>query len=303
MAEGLDSALLHPDLLISLLAAKQDAIVTWTQLMTLGVKRGVIAKRVQRGSLRALHVGVYLWAMPTPSFPGRVRAAALAGGNGACASHEASAALWGFRPPPSGPIDVTAVERCVRARGVRGHQVTALDPADTRTIRGIAVTSPARALLEIAPSLTGREFADAVEQAQVKRLVTKRDIAGTLDRAGARAGVRALRGALDEPAFTRSRAERRLVALLRAAKLPQPVFNAFSEGFEVDALWRSERVVLEFDSYAFHATKSAFVRDRQKSAALERARHVVLRTTWHELTKQSHALIARIAEALARARG
>ncbi|MDP1847655.1 MAG: DUF559 domain-containing protein [Solirubrobacteraceae bacterium] len=161
------------------------------------------------------------------------------------------------------------------------------------------MSSPARALLEIAPRLTPRELADAVEQAQVKRLVTERDIAATIERAGARAGVRALRAVIDEPAFTRSWAERRVVALLRAAKLPRPQFNARAEGFEVDALWRDQRVVLEFDSYAFHATKASQERDRRKTAALQRGRHVVLRTTWIELTKESHALIARIAEALA----
>ena len=104
---------------------------------------------------------------------------------------------------------------------------------------------------------------------------------------------------LDEPAFTRSWAERRVVALLRAAKLPQPQFNATVEGFEVDALWRRERVVLEFDSYAFHATKAALERDRRKTAALQRGRYVVLRTTWRELTQESHALVARTAETLA----
>lgn len=181
--------------------------------------------------------------------------------------------MWRFRRPYAGPIDVTAVGRTVRARDVRGHEVAALHRADKTVVRAIAVTSPARALLEIAPRLTPRELADGVEQAQVRRLVTKRDIAATLERAGARAGVRALRAVLEEPAFTRSRAERRLVALLRAAKLPQPAFNAVAEGFEVDALWRRER-------------------NRRRTAALQRGRYVVLRTTWRELTKQSHALIA-----------
>lgn len=161
------------------------------------------------------------------------------------------------------------------------------------------MSSPARALLEIAPQLTARELADAVEQAQVKRLVTKRDLEAAIRHAGARAGVRALRAVIEEPAFTRSWAERRVVALMRAARLPRPQFNTHAEGFEVDALWRRERVVLEFDSYAFHATKAAQERDRRKTAALQRGRYVVLRTTWRELTKESHALVARTAEALA----
>ena len=151
----------------------------------------------------------------------------------------------------------------------------------------------------MAPELTPRELADAVERAQIKRLVTARDIAGVIERAPRRAGVPAMRALLDEPAFTRSAAERRLAALLRAARLPVPIFNGKAEGYEVDALWRRERVVLEFDSYTFHATRGAQHRDRERTAALQRARYVVLRTTWVELTKQSHALIARTAEALA----
>ncbi|HEY1540139.1 MAG TPA: DUF559 domain-containing protein [Solirubrobacteraceae bacterium] len=169
-------------------------------------------------------------------------------------------------------------------------------------MRGIWVSSPARALLEAAPELTARELAAAVEQAQVKRLVTKRELSAAMQRAGRRPGVVALRPLVAERAFTRSQAERRLVVLLRAAGLPEPAFNAHVEGFEVDVLWSRERVVLEFDSYGFHATRAAFERDRRRSAALTRGRHLVLRTTWSELTEHSHALVARTAEALALSR-
>ena len=44
----------------------------------------------------------------------------------------------------------------------------------------------------------------------------------------------------------------------------------------------NERVVLEFDSYGFHATRAAFDRDRRRDATLQRARYLVLRTTWTE---------------------
>ncbi len=168
-----------------------------------------------------------------------------------------------------------------------------------RDVGAIPVTAPARTLLDNAARLPARELADAVELAQVKRLVTKRDIAAAIQRSPRRPGATALRALLEEPAFTRSLAERKLVALLRAAKLPEPLFNADVEGFEVDALWPRQRVALEFDSYSFHATRSAFERDRRKSAALTRKRYIVLRTTWRELTAQSHLLIARTAEALA----
>ena len=297
-AQGLDPSLLHVDRLIGRVAAEQDGIVTWDQLRALGLGRGAIEHRVRRGVLHVLHRRVYRWGVPLDSPWTAARAAELACGEGAAVSHHAAAGLYEMRRQRTGPVDVTVVGRRVRLRGIRAHAAEALDGADLTTLRGIAVTTPARTLLDIARELTAPELAAAVEQAQIKRLVTKGDIAAAIERAPRRAGVRALRALLDEPAFTRSRAERRLVALLRSARLPEPAFNACVEGFEVDALWRRERVVLEFDSYAFHATRAAFERDRRRTAALQRARHVVLRTTWNELTRESHALIARTAEAL-----
>lgn len=238
-----------------------------------------------------MHLGVYRWG-PIATPRTRVRAAVLACGQEALASHHAALCLYGVRPLPAGPIDVTVVGRRLRPRGVRPHRISMLDVADRRLLRGIPVTSLARALLEIAAELTPRDLADVVEQAQVKRLVTKSEILATIGRSPRRAGAAALRELAEDHAFTRSRAERKLVALLRAARLPEPVFNAVAEGREVDALWQRERVVLEFDSYGFHATRAAFERDRSKTSELTRRRYLVLRTTWTELTKQPYALIA-----------
>ncbi|MDP2711555.1 MAG: type IV toxin-antitoxin system AbiEi family antitoxin domain-containing protein [Solirubrobacteraceae bacterium] len=296
----MDPSLVHADRRISLLAARQDGIVAWAQLIALGISRGIIARRVQRGTLRALHVGVYLWAAPAPTFRARVRAAVLACGRGAFASHDASAALWGHGEPQRGPIDITVVGRRVRGHGIRGHEALRLHPDDRDVCAGIAVTAPARSLLEIAGRLSQVQLADAVEQAQLNRRVRRDQILAAIERAPRLAGAGVLRALAEEPAFTRSRAERRLVALVRAARLPEPEFNVHVDGCgEVDVLWRRQRVVLEFDSYAFHATRSAFERDRRRDAGLTRDRYVVLRTTWSELTERSHALVARLAEALA----
>lgn len=299
MASGpVEVPLEHVDRLIGAVAAEQDAVVSFVQLRALGLGRGAIRSRRRRGLLHPLHVGVYRWgSIESPRT--RVRAAVVACGDEALASHHAALALYGVRPLPVAPIDVTTVGRHVAPRGVRPHRTGALHPADRRELRGIPVTSPARALLEVAPELTPRELADAVELAQVKRLVAKAELAATVARSPRRAGVAALRELVEDAAFTRSRAERRLVALLRAAKLPEPVFNTHVEGWEADALWQRQRVVLEFDSYGFHATRAAFERDRRKMADLTRRRYLVLRTTWTELTQRPYALIARTAEALA----
>lgn len=272
-------------------------MITYEQLRELGAGRGAIARRRERGLLQPLHVGVFRWgSIETPRT--RIRAAVIACGAEALASHHAALGLYGIRPLPEGPVDVTTFARHVAPRGVRPHRTESLAAADRRKLDGIPLTAPARALLEAAPELTPRELANAVEHAQVKRLVSREELVGAIARAGRRPGIAALRALADDTAFTRSQAERKLVALLRAAQLPEPVFNARIEGREVDALWQRERVVLEFDSYAFHATRAAFERDRRKTAALQRERYAVLRTTWIELTEHPYALVARVAEAL-----
>jgi very-short-patch-repair endonuclease len=206
------------------------------------------------------------------------------------------------RPETDEPVDVTVVGRRLRIAGIRTHQTASFAAGDIRTLHGIPLTSPARTLLDCAADLPTHELATSLELALVNRLVTKREIEQTLDRSPRRAGSPDLRALLKDQPFTRSKAERLLAQLLRAAKLPRPAFNTFVESLEVDAVWRPERVILEFDSYEFHATRAAFERDRRRDATLIRAGYVVLRTTWHELTEHPYALIARIAEALALAR-
>ncbi len=209
----------HVDRLVGVVAARQDSVIAWDQLRRLGLGPGAIEHRVRRGLLHRLHPGVFCWGTLIESPWMRARAALYACGRGSIVTHDAACGLIDIRRHPEGAIDITVIGRRVRRTGIRAHNVARFARGDVRQIRGIPVSSPARALLEIAPALTARELADAVEQAKVKRLVTKGEIERAIERAGPRAGVVALRAVIEEPAFTRSGAERRVVALLRAAGL------------------------------------------------------------------------------------
>lgn len=72
------------------------------------------------------------------------------------------------------------------------------------------------------------------------------------------------------------------------------------EGLEVDAVWRVERAVLEFDSYEFHATRAAFKRDRRRDAIPRR----FPRPAYDVARAHAGAVraVARIAESLSVAR-
>lgn len=68
----------------------------------------------------------------------------------------------------------------------------------------------------------------------------------------------------------------------------------------VDLLWRPQRLIVEVDGYAYHATRAAFERDRLRDSELQATGYRVLRVTWSQLADRPEALVARIAQALVR---
>jgi len=182
--------------LVAAVADRQSEIVTRDQLLALGLGRDGIRWRVKRGLLYPLYRGVYMWGHPSPTPFARARAAVFACGEGAVLSHHSAAARWGIRPETDGPTDVTVIGRRVRLEGIRTHETPSLDPEDICSLDGLPLTSPARTLFDCASRLTTRDLAAAVEQAQVKRLVTQHSLRATLDRAPRRPGAPALRALL-----------------------------------------------------------------------------------------------------------
>jgi len=133
--------------------------------------------------------------------------------------------------------------------------------------------------------------------------VRRRRLLDEVERNRRRRGTATLRAVLEldgGPARTRSEAERILLALLRRAALPSPETNARLGPYEVDFVWRQERLVVEVDGYAFHADRRAFERDRVRDGELQARGIRVIRVTWRQLTDRPETVLARIARALAR---
>ena len=103
-----------------------------------------------------------------------------------------------------------------------------------------------------------------------------------------------------ERGYSRSGAERRLRHLVKAAELQPPAFNTYVLGFEVDAVWSAEKLIVEVDGHGAHGHRAAFERDRKRDQTLVAAGYVVLRFTWNQLTRRPFVVVARIAGALAK---
>ena len=74
--------------------------------------------------------------------------------------------------------------------------------------------------------------------------------------------------------------------------LPRPTLNTLVEGYEVDALWREQKLIVELDGFGTHRTRAAFERDRKRDAALLAAGHRTLRVTARRLDVEPAAIIA-----------
>jgi very-short-patch-repair endonuclease len=252
------------DQAIVVVAARQKGVITIAQLLAAGLSHDAVAQRVKRGWLRRLHRGVYLVG-PLEVPLSRSMAATLAAGPGALLSHHPAAVLWGLRQPRDEPRHVTVIARDMRSDEISVHRITHLHPQDATRKHGIPVTSPARTLLDLAATLPQRDLDRATEEAQVQRRVSTH-----------------------------------LLELLRAARLPGPETNVRIGGHEVDFVWRTRRLVVEIDGYAFHSSRRSFERDRRRDRELQGAGYGVLRITWRELTGEREALIAELAVALLR---
>jgi very-short-patch-repair endonuclease len=233
------------------------------------------------------------------------QAAVFACGAGAVISHRSAAYLWGLLEAHPRDVEVTMVGRHCRPKAhVRIHRVATIDDGDVRLKHGLHLTAPARTVIEMAAEGSERELEAVIAEARIRGLLRHGELERTLEAAGFRKGtgrLRALLRAEGEPGITRSDGERRLRRLLRAAGLEQPISNVKIAGWEVDFLWPEQRVVLEFDSYAFHGHRAAFERDRRKDMALRDTGYTVIRITARQLRDQPFALIAHIARALERA--
>jgi len=235
---GVDGVPARRERAIAELAGRQRGVVTRTQLRDAGLTDHSIDHRLRSGRLHRLFHGVYLLGHASQLEGARELGAVLACGPGAVLSHLSAAGRWRLLPSRPGPIDVTVPgRRCDPRRGIRIHRTRALDPRDVRKLDGIPVTTPGRTLLDLAAVASSRELEQAFAEAQARRLVRRSDLASLIARVGPRPGVPALRSLLgvgSAPALTRSEAEERFLALVRAAELPTPETNVRVGRYEVD---------------------------------------------------------------------
>jgi very-short-patch-repair endonuclease len=261
--------------------------------------------RIQRGQLHEVHRGVFVYGARRISRKGRWMAAVLAAGGAALLSQRSAARLWHLMPPAVEWIDVTCPPgRVVRRKGIVAHESEVADD-ERAVVDDIPVTSPFRTVFDLAAVLKLRELERVFHEAEVRELRDRVSLPMLLGRYPGRRGARNLRALLESPepvGFTRNDFEEAFLALVDLHAIRRPRMNAplalRGRIFEIDALWREERVTVELDSRSVHGTKKRFESDRQRDRILVAEGYRTVHVTWRQLQKEPEEIVADLRLAL-----
>src|SRR3954452_8608054 len=286
---------------IAAVAERQYGVVARAQLVELGLGLKAIEHRLSVRRLHPVHRGVYAVGQRRLPRESRWMAAVLALGPGTVLSHRAGAAHWEIAPW-NGVPEVTTARKAPSRDGIGVHR-TCLPPDEITAHRGIPITTVPRTLFDLAAQVPERLLERAINEAEVRRLWDELSLDSLLKRYPRHPGNRVVRAALRKrragATVTRSELEERFLTLLDEAGLPRREMNVLVEGFEVDVLWRAQRVVVELDGRSTHGTAAAFERDRGRDRALQVATWRTIRITARQMANDSLSLVADLNRLLA----
>jgi very-short-patch-repair endonuclease len=271
-------------------------VITRVQLMALGITPRQLERVLHDGRLRALHRGVCLFG-PNLLPLTREMAAVRACGPEAVLSYRSAGHVWQLLPyvPKARHMHVSVESGDPRSHPRIVIHRASLDRNEITTQHGIPITSPARTILDLATELGDGDLEQAIADAFARWRLTHAKLMALIDARPGHRGVARVRKQLEgSPARTRSRTERRLLDGLRQAGVPEPEANATLGPWEVDLLWRDQRLAVEVDGYDSHSSPRAFERDYRKTAALEEVGLSVLRVSADHVWNHLDATVARV---------
>ncbi len=281
-------------------ASTQRRNITRQQLRESGlIDNHAIARRRW---LFPVHRGVYSVGGPPRTGLEHAAAALLACGDGAALSHGSAMTHWGMWKRWELPIHVT-VPGDRRPTGIGVHRLRGLSRHDVRVHQGLAVTSPARTLLDMAPAMTGKALSRRVNDARRAGLLDMAELADVIERFPHHPGARRLRPLLTvKGGPTRSEWEDGFPAFCKQYGLPEPVMSTRVAGYEADALFPDERIVIELDSWEFHSDRESFESDRDRDVERLVAGYWTVRITWERIKYRSAREADRLHKLLRRRR-
>ncbi len=279
--------------------ARQAGAVSLAQAVAQGYSADRVHRQVRARRWRRLYPGVFLVGGHRLTDEARVRAAWLWAGEASVVTGPA-AAYWHGMLGGVNVVDLT-VPSAAKPRPRTGVRLRRRDLAldDVMALRDIRVACAGLAALETAVVVPdGAAILDRALQKCVPFDDVYAAYCRNLGCSGSAQMCRLLVSAADR---ADSVAERALVKLLRGAGIEGWVLGHPVGPYLIDVAFPRAKVAIEIDGWAWHVDQDRFVGDRRKGNALVRDGWVVLRFTWHDLTRRQRSVVAQIVAALAKA--
>jgi hypothetical protein len=276
-----------------LAAGQADVVAAW-QLLGGGWTRAMIKHHVNQQGWRVIHPGVYALTHAPLTRRQRWFAATLTSPDSFLA-HASAGAHHGFRPwegrfetivrPGSGgPRRVGDV--------LVSRSTTLAD--DTTRHHGIAITTAARTVIDLAMYLDHRAIGRMFREALRLEATTANELQAALGRCRGRRRNRLLAGLATRYSSlpyhrTRSNPEARALEILHDAGVEPPRVNIEVAGEEADLTWPRRRRIVEIDGPDFHRFPAE---DARKQAKWERAGYSVRRLPSDDVYERPERLLA-----------
>lgn len=286
-------------------AAARHGLVTRAELTPV-IGRGGIQHRLDVGALVRIHRDVYRVAAAPRTGRQRLLAAVLAAGDGAVASMRNAAALFELEEFEADLVELAVPpRRRVRVPRAVVHQSDRLPPEHVTVVDAIPSTTVARTLCDLTAVRPRWAIERAVDRALTRRLTTRHELDRTFLRLSGRGRrrCRIMRVILDarNPVIEagESPMECRVAQVLVRAGLPCPEqqysVRIANRQYRLDLAYPEQRVVIEYDGWDAHSTRSAFDRDRCRQNRLSLAGWRILRFT---SATSDRAIVAEVSAAL-----
>ena len=243
---------------------------------------------------------------PSDVWDQRVRAACLWLGPEAAASHRAAAALNGLAARPSFVELTTPTRR--KAESLVLHETRQWLQGDVRNLGGIRTTSIPRTLLDLGSVVDSASVESAFEEALRKRRTSPGELRARLSQAGrGHDGAATLRRLLDRyPGIpTGSELELEFEKFLRRFSLPRAVRQHVITDLRgpicrADFAYPEDKIAIEIESFEWHAHRTAFDADVDKTNRLAAADWKPFPVTKRHLREEQRDLAERLGRLLGR---
>ena len=288
-------------------AGNQLGLIKAADLAELGVSRQQQRTLREHGVLVRVGPGVYRHAGFAMDHDQRLLAAAWTAGPRAVISHMAAAGVWRFDGVKLTAVEVSVpTDRMPRSVVGRVHRVRDLADVDVAAVGLLPVTTPSRTLIDVAPRMGQRGLEEALDGACRRQQIYLPYLEWRLEELRRRgrpgvAGIDALLRHHRRQQHDESWLESAFLRLVRDSGLPPPrtqvSWTDTSDGrrMRVDAVYDEQRLVVEIDGHATHATRRQRQADAERDAKLMAAGMRVIRFTYEDIVERPGYVCATLA--------